>query len=296
MEETLQKILDYTVDAGISTLTQLFVLIGPLIVLAVVMNFIARKNENLSYEVLGQKIYLYVFGWLGTAVHELGHAIFAIIFAHKISELKLFTPGSGKSLGHVKHSYSKGNPYQTLGNFFIGIGPILLGAALLWMATWLLFNLNVFNLAAKYEVNITHRLFTSFSLVKELTADIYSSILDIYHVIITDHGDYWWKVVLFAWIFYSIGSSVTLSSSDIKGAFSGFIYFVFLLFIFNLATFWKNEFATRLFERTGNQLSGFYFLIILSMGLNILFITVLFLLNLLLSQLPKKKPAGKSKK
>lgn len=296
MKETLQKTWDYTLDAGIATLTQLFVLLGPLLMLALIMNLIARKNEMLSYQVLGYKVYLYVFGWLGTAVHELGHAIFAVIFAHKISEIKLFTPGSGKSLGHVKHSYKKGNPYQTLGNFFIGIGPILLGALLLWLATWLLFDLNVIKLAAKYDIKITHHLFTSFSLVKGLAAGIYNSIIEIYKVIIAGHGDYWWKVILFAWLFYSIGSSITLSSSDIKGTFRGFIYFVILLFVFNLATVWNGDFATRFFERTGNQLSGFYFLIILSMGLNIVFITILFLLNMLLSLLPKSKSAGKPKK
>ena len=124
MKETLYKTWNYLLDAGIATFTQLFVLLGPLLVLALLMNFISRKNENLSYKVLGQKGYLYIFGWLGTSVHELGHAIFAIIFAHKISKIKLFTPNSGKSLGQVKHSYTKGNPYQTIGNFFIGIGQI----------------------------------------------------------------------------------------------------------------------------------------------------------------------------
>ncbi len=295
MNETLHKIWNYLLDAGIVTLTQLFVLLGPLLFLALLMNFIARKNEELSYKTLGQKVYLYVFGWLGTSVHELGHAIFAILFAHKISEIKLFTPGSGKSLGHVKHSYTKGNPYQTIGNFFIGIGPILLGALLLWLVTWLLFDLNTIKMAAKHDVNISHRLFTNFSLVKELAAGFYTGIIDIFHVIIADHGAYWWKVLLFAYLFYSIGSSVTLSSSDIKGAFRGFIYFVVLLLIFNLATIWKGDFATRFFEKTGNHLSGFYFLIMLSMALNVVFIGILFLLGLIISPLKTKKPA-KSKK
>jgi len=295
MKESLQNIWDYLLDASIATFTQLFVLLGPLLFLALVMNFIARKNEEISYKTLGQKVYLYVFGWLGTSVHELGHTIFAIVFAHKISEIKLFTPGSGKSLGHVKHSYTKGNPYQTVGNFFIGIGPILLGTLLLWLATWLLFNLNVINIAAKYDIYINHQLFTSFSLVKELAAGIYSGIIDIYQVIIADHGDYWWKVVLFAYLFYSIGSSVTLSSSDIKGAFRGFIYFVVLLLIFNIATNWRGDFAIRFFEKAGNQLSGFYFLILLSMALNIVFIVFLFLLGLIISPFKTRKPA-KSKK
>src|SRR5690606_23839416 len=117
----------------------LLTLVGPIVLLAFIMNFISRKNESLGYKVMGQNVYLYGFAWLGTSIHELGHAIFAILFAHKISEIKLFTPGSGKSLGHLKHSYTKGNPYQTLGNFFIGLGPILLGSFLLLVVTWLLF-------------------------------------------------------------------------------------------------------------------------------------------------------------
>ena len=295
MNEFLHKSWDYLLIAGKTTLIQLFVLLGPLLFLAFVMNFLARKNEELSYKTLGQKVYLYVFGWLGTSVHELGHAIFAILFAHKISEIKLFTPTSGKSLGQVKHSYTKGNPYQTIGNFFIGIGPILLGALLLWLATWLLFDLNAINVAEKQGVHISHRLFTSWELAKNTAIGIYDGIADIYRVVIGNHGDYWWKVVLFIYLFYAIGSSVTLSSSDIKGAFRGFIYFVILLLIFNLATIWKGDFATRFFDKTGNYLSGFYFLIVLSMALNVVFIGILFLLGLIISPLKTKKPA-KSKK
>ena len=295
MNEFLHKTWNYLLVASKATLIQLFVLLGPLLFLAFVMNFLARKNEELSYKVLGQKVYLYIFGWLGTSVHELGHAIFAILFAHKISEIKLFTPSSGKSLGQVKHSYTKGNPYQTIGNFFIGIGPILMGALLMWLVTWLLFNLNVINVADKNNVNISHQLFTSFSLVKDLATGIYSGIIDIIHAIISNHGAYWWKVVLFIYLFYSIGSAVTLSSSDIKGAFRGFIYFVVLLLIFNLATIWKGDFATRFFDKTGNYLSGFYFLIVLSMALNVVFIGILFLLGLIISPLKSKKPA-KAKK
>jgi hypothetical protein len=175
------------------------------------------------------------------------------------------------------------------------MGPILLGALLLWLVTWLLFDLNVINVATKHDISITHRLFTSFGLVKELAAGIYSGVIDIYQVIVANHGDYWWKVVLFTYLFYSIGSSVTLSSSDIKGAFRGFIYFVLLLLIFNLATIWKGDFVSGFFYKTGNYLSGFYFLIILSMALNIVFIGLLFMLGLIISPLKTKKPA-KSKK
>jgi hypothetical protein len=182
-----------------------------------------------------------------------------------------------------------------VGNFFIGIGPILLGALLLWLVTWLLFDLNAISIAEKQGVNINHRLFTSWELVKSTGQGIFDGIVNIYRVVIENHGAYWWKVVLFNYLFYAIGSSVTLSSSDIKGAFRGFIYFVILLLVFNLATVWKGDFATRFFDKTGNYLSGFYFLIVLSMVLNVVFIGILLLLGLIISPLKTKKPA-KAKK
>jgi hypothetical protein len=291
MKEFLYKTWDYLLDAGIATFTQLLILLGPILVLAFIMNFIARKNESLSYKVLGQKIYLYVFGWLGTSVHELGHAIFAIIFAHKVSEIKLFTPSSGKSLGQVKHSYTKGNPYQTIGNFFIGIGPILLGTLLLWLVTWFLFGLNIFQIAEKHDVVFNSNLFQSFSALKNAAINIGQGVWETFIFILANSN--WWKLVLFFYLFYAIGSSISLSSSDIKGAFRGFIYFVVLLFFFKIATIWKGDFISGFFSKTSNYFSGFYFLIILSIGLNIGFIVILWLIGLLVSQFSSSRPSRK---
>ena len=296
MKETLHKIWSYLLDAGLETLSQLFVLLGPLLLLALLMNIVARKNEELSYKVLGQKVYLYVFGWLGTAVHEMGHAIFAIIFAHKISEIKLFSPNSGKSLGHVKHSYKAGNPYQTIGNFFIGIGPILLGTALLFVVTYFLFGLNIFHISEKHNVLIDTELFKNFDSFKTAAINIGKGIWECMEFILTGPKTNWWKLVLFFYLFYAVGSSITLSTSDIKGAFRGFLYFVIVLLLFNICTLWLGSFAIDFFRKINHYLSGFYFLIIVSMGLNIIFIIVLFLFNLLLSQILNNTPTRKPKK
>lgn len=296
MKETLQNIWNYLLDAGIATFSQLFVLLGPLFVLSLIMNFIARKNEILSYKVLGQKIYLYIFGWLGTSVHELGHAIFALIFGHKISEIKLFSPNSGKSLGQVKHSYTKGNPYQTIGNFFIGIGPILIGTFLLFAVTWYLFGLNIFNVAEKNNVIFNFELFKSLGTLKNAAVNIGKGIWECMEYILTGPNTNWWKLVLFFYLFYAVGSSITLSTSDIKGAFRGFLYFVIVLLLFNICTLWVGNFAIDFFRKINYYLSGFYFLIIVSMGLNIIFIIVLFLFNLLFSQILHNTPTRKPKK
>jgi len=297
MKETLLKIWNYLLDAGIATFWQLLILVGPIALLAGIMNFISRKNENLSYKVLGRKVYLYVFGWLGTSIHELGHAIFAIIFAHKISEIKLFTPGSGKSLGHVKHSYTRGNPYQTLGNFFIGLGPVLLGSFLLLVVTWLLFGIDIFSIANKYGVIFSFNIFRSFESVLNAVTSLGSGVWQFFQLIFTGPKTVWWKLVLFFYLFYAIGSSITLSGPDIKGAFRGFFYFLILLLLFNIATLWLGNFATTFFMQINQYLSGFYFLIIVSMGLNLVFIIVLLLFDIVLSGiLDIKKPSARKSK
>jgi hypothetical protein len=298
MKETLLKIFDYLLDAGIATFSQLLILVGPIVLLAFIMNYISSKNESLGCKTLGQKVYLYGFAWLGTSIHELGHAIFAIIFAHKISEIKLFTPGSGKSLGHVKHSYTKGNPYQTLGNFFIGLGPILLGTFLLLVVTWLLFNIDIFGIANKYGVIFSIDIFRSFESIINALTNIGSGVWQFFKMVLTGAHTTWWKLVLFFYLFYAVGSSITLSGPDMKGAFRGFFYFLILLLLFNVATLWLGNFTTAFFKQINQYLSGFYFLIIVSMGLNIVFIIVLLLFDLLLSSIlgVKNPPAKKSKK
>jgi hypothetical protein len=285
MIEKLQQFWNYLFTVGVATGTQLFILFGPIILLAILMNFVARQNEKLSYQVFGSRLYLYIFGWLGTSVHELGHAIFAVIFAHKVSEIKLFSPKSGKSLGHVKHNYKKGNPYQTLGNFFIGLGPVLLGSVLLLIISWLLFKLDIFQIADQHRVVLNFQLLKNLDSLQKAAVNIGSGIWFCFEQIFTGPHTNWWKIVLFVYLFYAIGSSITLSSSDIKGASHGFFYFVIVLFLFNLLTLWIGNFAADFFRTINFYLSGFYFLIIVSLCLNIVFVIVLLIARGLISVL-----------
>ena len=71
--------------------------------------------------------------WLGTPIHELGHALFCVIFRHRITKIEFFKPDpvSG-TLGYVEHKWNRHNLWQVLGNFFIGVGPVILGCAVLF--------------------------------------------------------------------------------------------------------------------------------------------------------------------
>lgn len=65
---------------------------------------------------------------IGTPVHELGHAVMCLLFAHRIVKVKLWSPRARNGVyGYVEHSYNRRNPWAVLGNLLIGTGPIFSG-------------------------------------------------------------------------------------------------------------------------------------------------------------------------
>jgi hypothetical protein len=279
MPAAFENIPDYLLKVSISTFTQLIYLLGPLILLAVIMQLVARQTEKLSYNLLGQKTYLVLFGWLGTAIHELGHAFFAILFGHRITEMVLFSPNKKDgTLGHVSHTYNSKSIYQNIGNFFIGIGPILFGSLALFLITWLLFGLNFNNIN---QADFNSGSLSSIESFKLSIINIKDSVLNYINYLLTTPETVLWKVILSVYLLYSIGSSITLSASDVKSAFLGFIFLILTIFVFNLSTLWIGDFADKIFLKAGNYFSILYFLIILSLITNIIFLIILLVITLI---------------
>lgn len=77
---------------------------------------------------------------LGTPVHELGHAAMCLLFGHKITRMKLWSPRVKRGLyGYVEHSYHRKNLWARMGNLFIGMGPLFSGLGVVVLALWLCF-------------------------------------------------------------------------------------------------------------------------------------------------------------
>ena len=77
---------------------------------------------------------------IGTPIHELGHLIMCLIFAHKVEQVCLWKPSGADGVsGYVQHSYNRKNPYKMLGNLFIGLGPIVSGLLVVMLTVRLAF-------------------------------------------------------------------------------------------------------------------------------------------------------------
>ena len=277
MEYYFSKLLNYLLDVLQSTFNQLFILFGPLLILLVLLNFSAIFTARISLRFWGRNLFLYGFGWLGCSVHELSHAFFALIFGHKITEIKLFAPSKdGESLGHVSHLYNKKSIYHKIGNFFIGISPLLAGGIVLFFSTLVIFSFNISELSS---FRITSQVLTDFLMLKQLFFDILNSLLSFFNTVFAHSGVVWWKSVLLFYILYSIGSSMTLSKSDVGSAFSGFFWVIVFFIVFNLMTLWIGNFATDFIVRIVGYISGFYFLLIITFITNLLYIIILLVLN-----------------
>lgn len=281
MEIYFKQMVGYLIHVFQVTSGQLFVLFGPLIILALFLNFSAILTARLSVRFWGRNLFLYGFGWLGCSVHELSHAFFAIIFGHKIKEIELFKPNSdGESIGHVSHSFNKRSIYQKTGNFFIGIGPLLAGGIVLFVITLILFHIQITEI---FKFRITSEIFSDKILFNQFVAALWSGLISCKELVFGGTPIAWWKFVVLVFVLYSTGSSMTLSKSDVKGAVAGFLWVIIFSLIFNLLTLWIGDFAAQAVAKIAQYISGFYFLLMLSFVCNLLFIMLFFVLNILKS-------------
>lgn len=213
-----------------TSVIQLLYFCGLLIIFGFILGFLERKTSECMQRAFGWRGVL-ATAWIGTPVHELGHAFMCILFGHKITRIKLLDLHSNNGvLGYVENSYNKNNIYQRIGSLFIGIGPFFSGiAALLLSLNFLLPNsLKVFenSLASgmKYDTLNLSLINWSFAASIKLIKSIF--VLSNYTKI-----SFW----IFLILAFSISAHMALSKPDIKGALDGFIVLFILVFVINFA-------------------------------------------------------------
>ena len=120
-------------------LSQLVMILLPFALAVAVLSPLAKRNHVLLIRCFGFKAYI-LFISVSTILHEAGHAVMCLVFRHRIIEFRPLPTGREKGqTGLVLHGWDSGNIYQSIGNFFIGVAPMIVGISLIYVLTILCF-------------------------------------------------------------------------------------------------------------------------------------------------------------
>lgn len=211
----------------------------PFFLLAGMLQFISTLLRQAVLLLTGQNLWTFL-AIPGTAVHELSHALFCVIFRHKVTSMKLFSP-DGKTLGFVNHSWNPRSFYQRSGNFFIGLAPVIIGTLVIWLLTLLLLPDMTAGLRWENFSSLNQVLAASWG----LTCGMLKNFTD--PAILTR-----WQSWLHFILLLLIGSHITLSPSDFKGVAAGALMLAGMIIVIALFTSPYLSMASGLIRCCGN--------------------------------------------
>ena len=197
---------------------------------------------------------LYASSVVGTPVHELGHALMCILFAHRITDMKLLKAPSSRSrtLGYVEHKYNRKNLWAVFGNLFISFGPIFSGLGVMILALNLCFpsqwNACLENSRALVESGVSMQKSLSgafsllFSLFERFQVDAFLSILGIIIILL-------------------VSQHITISLADLRGCASALLMYTGIVAVFAGVTMlfgWQGGIVSALMQINLPLLSLFF--------------------------------------
>lgn len=183
----------------------------------------------------GGPVMLLITGVVGTPIHELSHALMCLIFGHKIREIKLYRPGADDgALGYVTHTYNTKNIYHQIGNFFIGIAPILGGSGVLLLLMFLMVP-DIFGGVWSELSSVGEVLGNGVgaSAVGEFFGVVWRVFLTVFDLSNTENA-LWWIFIVLALM---ISGHMELSGADIKGGIKGLLILFGILLLVDTAIY-----------------------------------------------------------
>lgn len=221
-----------------TTLKQVWILFGMFTLVGLLLYVLSRNTRRVFVNAGYPKIDMFVTGWIGTPVHELGHALFCVLFGHTIKDMKLFKPDkSDGTLGYITHSYDSKNIYHTIGNFFIGCGPILLGSTIVFVLfTFALPQASQVMSVFKSYGNISFSISQFFDTIQQL----WKLVWNMGTIIFTKEHMGAWQFWIIIYVAFSISSHMQLSPPDIKTMLRGFLVIISICIVVNsVAVVWE---------------------------------------------------------
>ena len=205
-------------------LTQVMSTAGVIFLFGWIIALLRRGFCNVAYR-SGPRILL-LTGIIGTPIHELSHALMCLIFGHKIEEIKLFDPeAEDGALGYVSHTYEKKNIYHQIGNFFIGVAPVLVGG----LVVILLLAILLPEAFGVISANIAELTEPGLYPISDLFAFLWTSTTEIF----SEKSLSDWPGVLFIILALMISTHMEMSGSDIKSGLRGLGFILVILWILN---------------------------------------------------------------
>jgi len=204
--------------------------IGPFVFFGVLLHWLERLMQLPLARRFGWNSVLWT-GWLGAPVHELSHVVMCFVFAHRVVEVALFKPDrwTGR-LGYVKHAFNPKNYFQVVGNFFIGMAPLLGGAIVLGLLLWLFYPQAA---SQAFEVTAVTQAINDGDLPGALSLLMQGSSIVIRHIVTAEHIATW-QLWVFLYLTMCIGSHMPPSASDYRGATWGGLLLLALIFCGNI--------------------------------------------------------------
>lgn len=184
------------------------------------------------YRITGQRrAVVYATGVIGTPIHELSHAAMCLLFRHRIEEIRFFQISDENGvLGYVKHCRTKGSLYQRIGDYFIGVAPVMLGGGVVYLLMRLLIPDTAAEIGKLIGAFSARGGGASLSLLADAVVTGLSAALQLCLGITAGLSFF-----LFILLGMCIALHMNLSGADIKGALSGLPLLLAILFVINLA-------------------------------------------------------------
>ncbi len=168
---------------------------------------------------------LYASSVVGTPIHEFGHALMCIPFAHRITDMKLlmFPTRRSRTFGYVEHNYNRKNVWAVFGNLFISFGPIFSGLAVIVLVLNLCFPTQW---TAYLESSRT--MVESGASIQEMSGIIFSLLFSLFENIEENLA----PAIVGLLIILAVSQHITLSFADIKGCLTALLMYTGIVAVF----------------------------------------------------------------
>ena len=272
----LPTFVPYLLRVAAVTLGQLLTLFGPGLLLVAVISLLSGHVARQAGRALGRGLYVLLFGWLGTFVHEAGHAIAAMLFGRQVTDFHVLRHGPyARQQGAIAVVREEGNPIKKIGAFFIGIAPILFGTLMIYAALLILFDQELrrflADLRATTSAGDPARDFDD--MIRQTLAYSLGLLAFVFQ------PAHWldWRFYLFLYIAFSIGSSIHLSPEDITYSRGGFVVLVIFWLAFNIVALASSGLTAWSLAWLSQSFAFFYAILAVVILLNLFAALVLFL-------------------